>query len=109
MKNIGYAKFERERGGRVVVGGWGIRCIMGNVKWRIERCPVILGDKRAGGGGGGENVIVISIPTQHLGVLTNSRLNVCAFQIELEFGNDTLGARERTNNNLNPHGWWGGP
>ena len=80
---------------------------MGNVKWRIERCPVILGDKRAGrGGGGGENVIVISIPTQHLGVLTNSRLNVCAFQIELEFGNDTLGARERTNNNLNPHGWW---
>ena len=34
------------------VGGWGIRCIMGNVKWRIERCPVILGDKRAGGGGG---------------------------------------------------------
>ena len=42
-------------------------------------------------GGGRENVIVISIPTQHLGVLTNSRLNVCAFQIELEFGNDTLG------------------
>ena len=114
MKNIGYAKFERERGGGgwgwLGVGGWGIRCIMGNVKWRIERCPVILGDKRAGGGGGGgENVIVISIPTQHLGVLTNSRLNVCAFQIELEFGNDTLGARERTNNNLNPHGWWGGP
>ena len=72
----------------------------------IERCPVILGDKRAGVG---KNVIVISLPTQHLGVLTNSRLNVSAFQIELEFGNDTLGARERTNNNLNPHGWWGGP
>ena len=34
------------------VGGWGIRCIMGNVKWRIERCPVILGDKRAGAGEG---------------------------------------------------------
>ena len=85
----------------MVVGGWGIRCIMGNVKWRIERCPR--------GGGGRENVIVISIPTQHLGVLTNSRLNVCAFQIELEFGNDTLGTRDRTNNNLNPHGWWGGP
>ena len=48
MKNIGYAKFERERrgggGGGLVVGGWGIRCIMGNVKWRIERCP------RGGGG-----------------------------------------------------------
>ena len=48
MKNEGYAKFERERGGGV--GGWGTRCIMGNVKWRIERCPVILGDKRAGVG-----------------------------------------------------------
>ena len=83
------------------VGGWGIRCIMGNVKWRV------LKDVR--GGGGRENVIVISIPTQHLEVLTNSRLNVCAFQIELEFGNDTLGTRDRTNNNLNPHGWWGGP
>ena len=45
MKNIGYAKF-------VGVGGWGIRCIMGNVKWRIESCPVIIGDKRGGGGGG---------------------------------------------------------
>ena len=59
MKNIGYAKFERERGGGwewgwLGVGGWGIRCIMGNVKWRIERCPVILGDKRAGGEGVGK-------------------------------------------------------
>ena len=46
MKNIGYAKFQRERGGGGVgVGGWGIRCIMGNVKWRIERCPVILRDR----------------------------------------------------------------
>ena len=53
----------------------------------------------------GKNVIVISLLTQHLGVLTNSHLNVCAFQIELEFGNDALGARERTDNNLNPHGW----
>ena len=52
MKNIGYAKFERERGRWLGVGGWGIRCILGNVKWRIERCPVILGDKRAGGGEG---------------------------------------------------------
>ena len=40
------------RGGWLGVGGWGIRCIMGNVKWRIERCPVILGDKRAGAGEG---------------------------------------------------------
>ena len=95
MKNRGYAKFERER---VDYGKCKVAC--------IERCPVILGDKRAGVG---KNVIVISLPTQHLGVLTNSRLNVSALQIELEFGNDTLGARERTNNNLNPHGWWGGP
>ena len=29
----------------------------------IERCPVILGDKRAGGG---KNVIAISLPTQPL-------------------------------------------
>ena len=28
------------------VGGWGIRCIMGNVKWRV------LKDVRAGGGEG---------------------------------------------------------
>ena len=52
MKNIGYAKFERERGGGggLGVGGWGIRCIMGNVKWRIERCPVM----RRGEGGEGK-------------------------------------------------------
>ena len=79
---------------------------MENVKWRVLKDVLLYLGISEGGGG---NVIVISIPTQHLGVLTNSRLNVCAFQIELEFGNGTLGARERTDNNLNPHGWWGGP
>ena len=63
-------------------------------------------------------VIVICLPTRHQGVLTNSLKNVRAFQIELEFGSvgvwgeektgvpgeKLLGARERTNNKLNPHG-----
>ena len=104
MKNKGYAKFERERGGG---GWWGIRCIMENVKRRVLKDVLLyLGISERGWE---KNVIAISLPTQHLGVLTNSRLNVCAFQIELEFGNDALGATERTNKNLNPHGWWGGP
>ena len=51
---------------------------------------------------------------KHLGVLINSFKCVRSFQIELEFGSvgfcgegktgeTPLGARERTNNKLNPH------
>ena len=54
---------------------------------------------------------------ERLGVLENSLKCVCAFQIEMEFGSigfkgegktgvpgeKPLGARERTNNKLNPH------
>ena len=57
------------------------------------------------------------MPTEYLGVLKNSLKSVRAFQIELEFGSvgfcgegktrvpgeKPLGARERTNNKLNPH------
>ena len=60
---------------------------------------------------------VICLPTKHLGVHMNSFKRVRTFQIELEFGNvgfwregktgvpgeKPLGAKERTNNKLNPH------
>ena len=63
------------------------------------------------------SVIVICLPTEHLGVHENSLKRLPAFQIELEFGSvgfwgegktgvpgeKPLGARERTNNKLNPH------
>ena len=63
------------------------------------------------------SVIVICLPTEHLGVHENSMKRFRAFQIELEFG--SVGIRgegktgasgekplrtwERTNNKLNPH------
>ena len=61
--------------------------------------------------------IVICLPTKHLGVSMNSFKGVHVFQIELEFEKigfwgegkngvpreKPLGARERTNNKLNPH------
>ena len=50
-----------------------------------------------------------SQPTGHLGVLKNSMRSICAFQIKLEFESvgfwgvgKLLGARERTDNKLNP-------
>ena len=63
------------------------------------------------------SVIVICLPTEHLGVHENSLKRLPAFQIELEFGSvgfwgegktgvpgeKPLGAKERTNNKLNPH------
>ena len=62
-------------------------------------------------------IIVICLPTEHLGVFKNSLKRVHAFHIELEFGSagfqgkgktvlpweKPLGARKRTNNKLNPH------
>ena len=62
-------------------------------------------------------IIVICFPKEHLGILRNSLKRVCEFQIFLEFGNvgywgeeetgvpgeKPLGAKERTNNKLNPH------
>ena len=59
---------------------------------------------------------MLFLPTKHLGVHINSFKRVRALQIELEFGNvgfwgegktgvareKPLGARERTNNKLNP-------
>ena len=64
-----------------------------------------------------KNQIVICLPTKHLGVLKNVFKCVSAFQIELECGSigflrrwenrsariKPLGARERTNNKINPH------
>ena len=60
---------------------------------------------------------IACLPTKHIGVHMNSFKRVRAFQIELEFGSvgfwgegktgvpgeKPLGARERTNNKLNPH------
>ena len=60
---------------------------------------------------------VICLPTEHLGVVKNSLKHVRAFQIELRFenvgfkgerktevpGEKPLGAREKTNNKLDPH------
>ena len=64
-----------------------------------------------------KNQIVICLPTKHLGVLKNVFKCIGAFQIELECGSigflrrwenrsariKPLGARERTNNKINPH------
>ena len=61
--------------------------------------------------------IVICLRTKHLGFLKNSLKSVRAFHIELEFGSAVFlgrgknwsagekpfGARERTNDKLNPH------
>ena len=60
--------------------------------------------------------LVISLPTEHLGVLKNLLKRVHVFQIELEFGRfflrrgenwstqkKPLGAKERTNNKVKPH------
>ena len=63
------------------------------------------------------SVIVICLPTEHLGVHENLLKRLPAFQIELEFGSvgfcgerktgvpgeKPLGARERTNKKRNPH------
>ena len=59
---------------------------------------------------------MICLPTEHLGMLKHSLKSIRAFLIELEFGSvgfqgegetglpgeKPLGARERTNNKLNP-------
>ena len=62
-------------------------------------------------------IVIACLPTKHVGVHMNSFKWVRAFQIELEFGSvgfwgegktgvpgeKPLGAKERTNNKLNPH------
>ena len=64
-----------------------------------------------------KKLLIACLPTKHLGVHMNSFKRVRAFQIELEFesvgfrgegktgvpGEKPLGAKERTNNKLNPH------
>ena len=64
-----------------------------------------------------KKLLIACLPTKHIGVYMNSFKRVRAFQIELEFesvgfrgegktgvpGEKPLGAKERTNNKLNPH------